>query len=176
MTSSLMTSLDYVNGKYQGYLKFFSCDNYGIFLWDSGYFYLGQWKKDKLHGKGLFIFPNGSYLYSTFFEDQLHGLTFMRRNTGDLMIGSWQNNKKVGLFVYYDVEKHSWLLCEHHLKEKSVDVICEEFQKETHLPIFLNQFPALKDFLLENVFVLLNDDLKEKDANLVYVKAEEDLE
>ena len=173
---SLSSSLDFLNGKYQGHMKLFSCENYGIFLWDDGFFYLGQWKRNKIHGKGLFIYPNGSYIYSTFSDDQLNGLAIMKFNTGNIMIGNWQNNKKNGLFLYFENEKKNWTLNDHNIIKKTTEVLCEEIQKGRNLPLFLEKFPALKSLISENIFALLNDDIKERDDSLIYVKTEEELE
>lgn len=167
-------SLDYLNAKYQGYLKDFSCESIGALLWDNGYFYIGQWKKNKIHGKGLFIFPNGSYIYSTFFEDKLHGLAIMKFASGCMMVGNWDFNKKNGLFLYFDKEKNSWFLCQHTIKQKNPEIINEEIVKGENFPVFLEYYPALQKLLKENVFSLLEDDLK--DNHLAYTKWQDNLE
>lgn len=166
-------SLEYLNGKFQGIIRQFSCENTGIFYWDDGCFYLGQWKKNKIHGKGIFVYPNGSYLYSSFYKDQLNGLTIMRLVSGHLMIGNWALNKKNGLFLYYDQEENLWLLCRHSQKKNDVntELLHEEFVKgKDFYPKFLDNFPALKEILQENVFQMLNEDLKERDSSFIYTK------
>ena len=169
--------LEYNNAKYQGNVKAFSRENNGILFWDNGHIYLGQWKKNKIHGKGLFVFPNGSYLYSTFNEDQLNGLTLMKLVSGHLMIGNWSHNRKLGLFLYFDKDKNLWLLCEHKEKHKNPQIICEEINSGKEIfPKFLDEFPALKQLMQENIFQLLNDDLKGRDPNLVYIRIKDNIE
>lgn len=175
------TSLEYVNGQFQGYLQSFSIEKTGIFYWDSGFFYVGEWKKNKINGKGIFIYPNGSYLYSTFSNDHLNGLTILRLISGHIMIGNWHLNKKKGLFLYYDNEENLWLLCQHNEFDSKPtsksQLIYEEYVKEKeNLPIFLENFPALKKILNENLFQLLNEDFKEKDSNLNYTQSQNNIE
>jgi len=62
-----MRLVDYRNGSYQGTILS-SGDRtcLGLYAWDSGEVYFGEWKHDMLDGEGILFFPMGGFIHGFF--------------------------------------------------------------------------------------------------------------
>jgi len=72
--------LTFNDGKYIGYVKNKLAEGKGIYYYNSGEIYEGDWKNDKREGKGIYYFKNG-----------------------DRMMGDYLNNKPVGKHVILSI-------------------------------------------------------------------------
>jgi len=41
-------------------------DGKGCYFWDTGEFYVGDWRQDKMEGEGIFFFAYGGYIIGNF--------------------------------------------------------------------------------------------------------------
>ena len=72
--------LTFNDGKYVGYVKNKLAEGKGIYYYNSGEIYEGDWKNDKREGKGIYYFKNG-----------------------DRMMGDYLNNRPVGKHVILSI-------------------------------------------------------------------------
>ena len=72
--------LTFNDGKYVGYVKNKLAEGKGIYYYNSGEIYEGDWKNDKREGKGIYYFKNG-----------------------DRMMGDYLNNKPVGKHIILSI-------------------------------------------------------------------------
>ena len=55
--------------------------------------YMGEWAKDKMGGKGLFYFDNGDVYEGQFVDGEKHGIGSLRRSGGLEFVGEWVRDK-----------------------------------------------------------------------------------
>ena len=94
-------SLEFLNGLYQGVFSLNKRTGPGIFFWDTGTMYLGEWKNDQIDGLGLLLLCDGSLFYGHFCKNQIEGLGMYRGSQGDVALANWHQNSEIGVSFYY---------------------------------------------------------------------------
>ena len=70
-------------------------------VFDSGHYYIGQFKNGCRHGKGAIYYPDGDILYEgDFFYDQMEGNGKEYYDNGEYYIVQFKYNAKDGKGVY----------------------------------------------------------------------------
>lgn len=83
-------------GYYEGEWQCSKRHGYGTMWYSDGTFYSGDWRNGKRWGEGIYVFRNGNRYEGDWENDKKHGLgIFFYLNTGQAMIGVWQNNKAI---------------------------------------------------------------------------------
>jgi hypothetical protein len=87
------------------------CKNgYGIYIYNSGMKYIGEWKNEKRHGKGTLIYPDGTKYIGEWKDNKMHGYGIKTYNDVRLYkyIGEWKNGLKngKGTQIYTTGEKY----------------------------------------------------------------------
>jgi len=68
--SQQISFAQFINGKCESG----DCENgFGIFRFDNGVKYEGNWKNSKFHGEGIYSFLSGNYFEGQFVEGKRHG-------------------------------------------------------------------------------------------------------
>ena len=68
----------------------------GIYIWESGARYEGEWRFGKRTGKGKFYYANGKIYEGDFKEDNWHGFGKVRFEDGERYEGDWRNAQREG--------------------------------------------------------------------------------
>ncbi len=88
-------------GTYPGTGKILgNCINgFGVFIFDNGNSYTGDWREGKLEGKGLFVFKDTGDVYVGEFHNGLRNGrgTYFRGNSSILFSGEWTNDRKAAV-------------------------------------------------------------------------------
>lgn len=75
------------------------CENgYGLYVFDSGESYEGEWKDGKYNGKGKYTFSNGDSYNGEWENSLFDGFGTYRYNDGGEEKGFWKSNKYIGLY------------------------------------------------------------------------------
>ena len=53
-------------------------NNLGIYLWENGTSFFGEWKNDLIEGEGIFFLPPKTFIHGTFVKNKLHGPAYIR--------------------------------------------------------------------------------------------------
>jgi hypothetical protein len=72
----------------------------GIYTYDDGAKYVGEWKGDKKHGQGTYTWPSGSSYVGEWKDGKKHGQGTYTYHTGGSYIGEYKNDKKHGQGTY----------------------------------------------------------------------------
>lgn len=64
--------VEYRNGYYQGDLINGKKDGKGIYYFDTGQVYIGNWKQDFMEGQGVFYFSDGGFFSGNFSKNKSH--------------------------------------------------------------------------------------------------------
>ena len=113
-----MRLVDYRNGSYQGTILS-SGDRtcLGLYAWDSGEVYFGEWKHDMLDGEGILFFPMGGFIHGFFQRNRLNGAAFFKFENGDIYEGFWRNGKLEGNCYKYFTDHDRWILSDYKAGE-----------------------------------------------------------
>jgi hypothetical protein len=91
---------------------------FGIYEFDDGGKYVGEWLNDKIHGQGAFTFPSGNKYLGEFKDGDFNGQGTFIWADGGKYVGEWQNDKKngQGTHTYADGAKYvgEWQNNEYH--------------------------------------------------------------
>ncbi|WP_417430849.1 MORN repeat-containing protein [Halpernia sp.] len=68
----------------------------GIYAWDSGRFYIGQWKRGNMDGFGQMVYPNGDYYEGEFNNDKKNGKGITYYVNGLKYEGEYKDDKMDG--------------------------------------------------------------------------------
>ena len=82
--------------KYQGEFKDGLFHGNGTFFYSNGNKYIGQWKNDKENGQGIFILESGDKYDGQFKDGLFHGTGNLIFNGGDIYEGEFQENQFSG--------------------------------------------------------------------------------
>ena len=93
-------------GKYYGETKFFGMikKGKGVFFYDDGNVYKGEFDNSKKDGKGILYFKDGDRYEGDFKGDKIEGNGIMYFSNGDKYDGEWKNEKMDGKGVYLYVK------------------------------------------------------------------------
>ncbi|EAR84340.2 MORN repeat protein, putative (macronuclear) [Tetrahymena thermophila SB210] len=106
--------IEYRNGIYQGMIHpNEDRTNLGIYTWDSGEVYFGEWKHDMLDGEGILFFPFGGFIHGFFMKNKLNGAAFFKFSNGDIYEGFWRNGKLEGNCYKYFCDEERWILSDY---------------------------------------------------------------
>jgi len=106
--------LQYRNGFFQGDLnEFDQRQGKGIYYWNSGEIYYGDWSLDRMEGEGILYFALGGYVYGTFLDDKVHGHAILCFSNGDYIAGFWERGVLSGKAVQYSKQPDDWFLYEY---------------------------------------------------------------
>eukprot|EP01017_Pseudomicrothorax_dubius_P010579 TRINITY_DN13793_c0_g1_i1.p1 TRINITY_DN13793_c0_g1~~TRINITY_DN13793_c0_g1_i1.p1 ORF type:complete len:422 (-),score=28.38 TRINITY_DN13793_c0_g1_i1:83-1348(-) len=106
----------YLNGIYEGEMaNDLAREGMGVFLWNSGEAYIGQWKRDCMEGYGLFKFSFGGFAEGHFFGNKLNGQAQIHFPNGDWYNGTFRHGKLDGKCFKYLKERAQNFLCEYDL-------------------------------------------------------------
>ncbi|KAL4487624.1 hypothetical protein ABPG72_017413 [Tetrahymena utriculariae] len=106
--------IEYRNGIYQGMIHpNEQRTNLGIYTWDSGEVYFGEWKHDMLDGEGILFFPFGGFIHGFFMKNKLNGAAFFKFSNGDIYEGFWRNGKLEGNCYKYFCDEERWILSDY---------------------------------------------------------------
>ncbi|MFZ2417784.1 MAG: CFI-box-CTERM domain-containing protein [Smithellaceae bacterium] len=78
----------------------------GLYRWDNGDYYLGEFEKGNRTGFGIYVWGSGNYFQGYFKDNCLHGEGVCVFTDGSQMIGAWTNDKFQD-HQYYDKNKIS---------------------------------------------------------------------
>jgi len=77
------------------------CTNgYGVYAFESGEKYEGNWSSDKRNGQGTNYYASGSVYTGQWLADQQHGYGTMTYSTGDKFAGNFSYHKRTGYGIY----------------------------------------------------------------------------
>jgi MORN repeat len=96
----------YANGLYQGLFHDSSKEDIGIFLWNTGKIYIGEWKNNKIQGIGLFVFNSFEFLHSYFDNGTANKIGILRLKNNDVCLGEWENGKLGKNSKFFSSEKN----------------------------------------------------------------------
>ena len=97
-----MAHLDYENGYYDGDVNYNDEEHgYGIFVWNNGDKYVGEWRNGEKHGHGISYYSDGDKYDGEWRDDQKHGHGIFYYSDGDKYDGEWRDDQKHGHGVYY---------------------------------------------------------------------------
>lgn len=104
--------LEFKDGSYQGQVASKSeRDGIGIYIWDSGEVYFGEWRNDYIEGEGFLFFPQGGLIHGTFFKNKVGGPAYFQFSNGDQYEGFWRHGKIDGNCYKYFYEENKWISC-----------------------------------------------------------------
>jgi len=92
-------TINYDNGKYTGYVINGSKTRYGVYTWDTGDKFIGQWKNDRQNGIGIQIWHNGTIYIGDWNNGQLQGDGAEYDSKGILVYyGKYNNGKNLDIY------------------------------------------------------------------------------
>ena len=99
----------YDNGdKYIGEWQNNKSHGQGTYTWADGDKYIGEWQNDKSHGQGTYTWLAGDKYVGEWQNDQRHGQGTYTYSTGNKYVGTYKNSKKhgQGTFTWADGDKY----------------------------------------------------------------------
>ena len=66
---------------------------YGVYAYDNGDLYQGEWRKNLKDGRGVYTFKSGAIYAGEWRRGQQHGLGLRKMRDGSLRTGRWTNGK-----------------------------------------------------------------------------------
>ncbi len=100
------------NGKYIGLSS--QDQVQGIYEWNSGSKYIGDWVNGSMEGKGIYYWPDGGYYIGEWKNSHRNGWGILATSDGDVYIGEWLNDNMEGHGIYYwedgEVYRGQWSL------------------------------------------------------------------
>lgn len=91
----------YDNGTFEGYMKDGKRHGKGVYIWQDGSRYEGDWFQDLKQGKGVFRWDNGDVYEGSFFADHREGKGKKTYDNRDVYEGTWSKGKKHGKGNFY---------------------------------------------------------------------------
>ncbi|EAR83404.2 endo-1,4-beta-xylanase xylA, putative (macronuclear) [Tetrahymena thermophila SB210] len=107
--------LEYTNGIFQGQMSGYPLkkNGLGVFAFDNGDFYFGEWENDQLQGEGILFFAFGGFVHGFFEKSKLHGPAFLKFSNGEIYEGYWNNGLIDGEAYNYFIDENLWLKCQY---------------------------------------------------------------
>lgn len=79
-----------------------NCDNgYGMYVFDNGDKYVGEWNNGKREGQGVYYYKSGIRYTGNFKNNTLEGYGYCLWTEGNYYIGEWANGEINGQGIYY---------------------------------------------------------------------------
>lgn len=99
----------YDNGIYVGQFSNKNLkDGRGIYIWNSGQKYIGQWKEDKKHGKTIEYDNEKVSFKGTYLDGKRQGFGECWLNSGDYISGDYKDGLKQGKGIYIWANGGKW--------------------------------------------------------------------
>lgn len=73
----------------------------GIYEWNSGSKYVGDWSNNLMNGKGVYYWPDGGSFIGEWQNNLRNGWGVLYTSDGDVYIGEWINDNMEGYGIYY---------------------------------------------------------------------------
>ena len=73
---------------------------FGLFKYDNGDKYVGEWQNDKSHGQGTYTWADGDIYIGEYKNDLMDGQGTYTWSAGDKYVGEWQNDQRHGQGTY----------------------------------------------------------------------------
>lgn len=73
----------------------------GIYEWNSGSKYVGEWYANEMNGKGIYYWPDGGSYLGEWKNNRRNGWGILTTADGDLYIGEWVDDNMEGYGIYY---------------------------------------------------------------------------
>ena len=70
----------------------------GIYTWQDGRSYEGEYKDDKKHGYGIYKWTDGRIYYGWWYKGKQHGLGLYKMTEEGLKYGLWEEGKRIEWF------------------------------------------------------------------------------
>lgn len=113
-----MNQIEYKNGSYIGtILPNGDRCGLGLYSWDSGEVFFGEWKNDMLDGEGILFFTEGGFIHGFFQRNKINGAAFFKFQNGDIYEGFWRNGKLEGNCYKYFTDNDQWTLSDYKAGE-----------------------------------------------------------
>ncbi|CAK78826.1 unnamed protein product (macronuclear) [Paramecium tetraurelia] len=91
MRNSIITQLEFKDGIYQGQtLQSRYKQGIGVYLWENGSAYFGEWKSDQIDGNGILFLPPKTTIQGQFNSAKLHGNCLIQTRQAKYY-GKWLN-------------------------------------------------------------------------------------
>ncbi|CAD8045903.1 unnamed protein product [Paramecium sonneborni] len=101
MRNSLITQLEFKDGIYQGQtLQSRYKQGIGVYLWENGSAYFGEWKSDQIDGNGILFLPPKTTIQGQFNSGKLHGNCLISTRLAKYQ-GKWLNGLPNGSMTGY---------------------------------------------------------------------------
>ncbi|CAD8044183.1 unnamed protein product [Paramecium primaurelia] len=101
MRNSIITQLEFKDGIYQGQtLQSRYKQGIGVYLWENGSAYFGEWKSDQIDGNGILFLPPKTTIQGQFNSAKLHGNCFIQTRQAKYY-GKWLNGLPNGNMTAY---------------------------------------------------------------------------
>jgi hypothetical protein len=76
----------------------------GVYIWNDGRKYEGQYKDDKKHGYGVYNWADGRTYEGYWWKGKQHGIgTYLIPKEGKVKYGLWEDGKRIEWFNEPDV-------------------------------------------------------------------------
>ena len=81
-------------------------EGYGIYIWNDGRKYEGEYKDDKKHGFGIYIWADGRRYEGYWYKGKQHGIgTYVVPKEEKLKYGLWEDGKRIEWFSEQEVKQ-----------------------------------------------------------------------
>ncbi len=90
-------------GQYYGEILQDYCE-YGIFIYDSGAIYIGEFFDDDFSGHGTYIFNNHDFYRGHFSDGKFNGNGYLYLNDGKFVHAHWQDDEPFASIKHYDID------------------------------------------------------------------------
>eukprot|EP01017_Pseudomicrothorax_dubius_P039090 TRINITY_DN5951_c0_g1_i18.p1 TRINITY_DN5951_c0_g1~~TRINITY_DN5951_c0_g1_i18.p1 ORF type:complete len:759 (+),score=184.55 TRINITY_DN5951_c0_g1_i18:65-2341(+) len=99
---------DFTEGTFHGHLKFEMPHGRGVFFWNQGDIYFGEWNHSKMNGVGEYHFADGGFIMGHFRDGIPHGLCRMLLSNHNVFYGYFNSGRISNKGLLYCHTTKSW--------------------------------------------------------------------
>lgn len=81
----------------------------GIYEWESGSKYVGEWFNNLMNGEGIYFWPDGGSYIGEWQDNRRNGWGVLTSSDGDIYVGEWVDDNMEGYGVYYWEDGESYI-------------------------------------------------------------------
>ena len=96
-------------GKYEGEWKDNKKHGQGTYNWPSGSSYVGNWKDDKKHGQGTYTYQSGASYVGEYKDGKKHGRGTYTYPDGSIYVGQLENDNFSGQGTLIEADGHKYV-------------------------------------------------------------------
>ena len=99
------------DGKYAGQINAQSgnLDGKGVFIWNNGVKYIGNWKENNMNGEGVLFDRNNNFIFKgKFYQGKKYGKGKLRMKDNEFYEGEFFDDKREGKGCYYYANGDIW--------------------------------------------------------------------